>query len=109
LTLIMSTAPAIAQTITSAATPPYCKESTPPPGAVRPATPMDPNARFWMLLWGYGGNHELYEHWQLGHPPAAPITQAFTPPGVKLVHRAPRLQGSRAIAAIGAAGTALAA
>jgi len=83
LALMMSAAPAIAQTIPSAATPLYCKESTLPPGAVRPATPTDPNARCWMLLWGYGGNHELYQHWQLVNPQAWDVTNyhGFHTPG----------------------------
>ena len=74
LALMMGTAPTIAQTVTSTAAHPYCKDSTLPTGAVQPARPTDPSARCWMLLLGYGGNGQLYQHWQLVNPQAVDAT-----------------------------------
>jgi hypothetical protein len=74
LALMMSAAPAIAQTVTSTAAHPYCKDSALPPGAVRSALPTDPSAPCWMLLLGYGGNGQLYQHWQLVNPQAFDAT-----------------------------------
>ena len=83
LALMMSTAPAIAQTVTSTAAHPYCKASTLPPDAARPAPPTDPNVPCWMLLLGYGGNGQLYQHWQLVNPQAWDVTNyhGFHTPG----------------------------
>ena len=83
LALMMSMAPAIAQTVTSTAAHPYCKESALPSGVVRPAMATDPNARCWMLLLGYGGNGQLYQHWQLVDPRAWDVTNyhGFHTPG----------------------------
>ena len=74
LALMMGTASAIAQTVTSPAADPYCKGSTLPAGAVQPAQPRNPSARCWMLLLGYGGNGQLYQHWQLVNPQAFDAT-----------------------------------
>ena len=75
LALMMSAAPAIAQTVTSTtAAHPYCKDSALPPGAVGPAPPPDPRSPCWMLLLGYGGNGQLYQHWQLVNPQAFDAT-----------------------------------
>ena len=70
LALMMGTTPTIAQTVTATAAHAYCKDSTPPTGAVQPARPTNPSARCWMLLLGYGGNGQLYQHWQLVNPQA---------------------------------------
>lgn len=70
LALIISAAPAIAQTITSTASYPYCEASALPPGVTRPAQPINSNALCWMHLSGYGGNGQLYQHWQLVSPQA---------------------------------------
>lgn len=81
LALMMNTLPAIAQTVASTAAHPYCKDSALPPGAVRP--PTDPNTPCWMLLLGYGGNGQLYQHWQLVNPQAFDVTNyhGFHTPG----------------------------
>jgi hypothetical protein len=83
LALMMISAPVIAQTVTSTAAYPYCKESTLPPGVARPALPTDPSAPCWMLLWGYGSNNQLYQHWQLIDPQAFDVTNyhGFHTPG----------------------------
>ena len=79
---MISALPAIAQTTNSAASHPYCAASTLPPG-VRPTLPTDPNAPCWMLLLGYGGNGQLYQHWQLVNPQAFDVTNyhGFHTPG----------------------------
>ena len=66
LALMMSTAPAIAQTVT--ATLAYSQTSALPPAAGSPAMPSDPNAPRWMLLEGYSRHGELRQHWQLVNP-----------------------------------------
>jgi hypothetical protein len=72
LALLMSTAPAIAQTVTYPF--PYGQTSALPPGAGSPARPTDPNAPRWMLLEGYGGNGQLYQRWQLVRPQDFDVT-----------------------------------
>lgn len=66
LDLMLDTAPAMAQTVTSAV--PYGQISALPPATTAPAQPADPNAPRWMLLEGYGRHGEIREHWQLVRP-----------------------------------------
>jgi hypothetical protein len=70
LALIMSTAPALAQTLAL----PFSQSSTLPPNTASPIPPGDPNAPRWMLLEGYGSHGELRQHWQLVRPEDFDVT-----------------------------------
>jgi hypothetical protein len=65
IALMVSSSPAIAQTMPSFA--PYGQTAALPPTAAT-ASPKNPNAPHWIQLEGYGGDGLVHEYWNLVTP-----------------------------------------